>query len=104
MIWQSILSLTPPWPGIELAKSFIFIALFSPDAKNPPNGPIILANSDNIITCACNFVISNGKYCATNPPYTRSKSLIHVGYENGINVGSTTLQVNPGIDCSDDDS
>jgi len=35
---------------MELAKSLILIALFKPDAKNPPNGPIILAKSERIRT------------------------------------------------------
>lgn len=39
-----------------------------------------------------------------NPLYVLSRWLVHVGYENGMNVGSRTLHVNPGIDCKDDDN
>ena len=35
----------------------ILIDLFNPDAKNPPKGPIILANNENTSIWACNFVI-----------------------------------------------
>jgi hypothetical protein len=31
----------------KLKITLILIALFNPDAKNPPNGPIMLANKDN---------------------------------------------------------
>jgi len=41
---------------------------------------------------------------AKNPLYVLSRWLVHVGYENGMNVGSRTLHVNPGIDCKDDDN
>lgn len=51
IIWQSILSLTPPWPGIRLEKSFILIDLFKPEAKKPPNGPTVLAKSERTKTC-----------------------------------------------------
>ena len=62
IIWQSILSLTPPCPGIKLAKSLILIDLFNPEAKNPPNGPIMLANNERINICACNLVTERGNH------------------------------------------
>ena len=46
-IWQSILSVIPPCPGIIFAKSFIFKARLNPEAKNPPKGEIKLANKLN---------------------------------------------------------
>jgi hypothetical protein len=45
----------------KLKITLILIALFNPDAKNPPNGPIILANKDNTRIWACNFETVNGK-------------------------------------------
>ena len=43
------------------------MALFNPDAKNPPNGPIVLAKSDNIKTCACSLFIAKGIKSAKKP-------------------------------------
>ena len=39
----------------------IFIALFKPDAKNPPKGPIILANKERTKIWACNLETVKGK-------------------------------------------
>ena len=36
--WQSILSITPPWPGINESKSLISYVLLMADAKKPPKG------------------------------------------------------------------
>lgn len=44
MIWQSILSVTPPCPGMVSPKSLILMARLNPDAKNPPKGAIKLTN------------------------------------------------------------
>jgi len=41
------------WNGIgkilynKFQVTFIFMALFKPEAKNPPNGPIMLANKES---------------------------------------------------------
>jgi len=38
MIWQSIRSVIPPWPGIRSPKSLILKARLKPEAKKPPKG------------------------------------------------------------------
>ncbi len=40
--------------------TFIFTDRFNPEAKNPPKGPIVLANKENIIKCAWSSEIFRG--------------------------------------------
>lgn len=56
--WQSKRSVKPPCPGKSDPKSLILNARFMPDATNPPNGAIRLANTPNDRECAMNPVIS----------------------------------------------
>lgn len=51
MIWQSIRSIIPPWPGIKESKSFKPYARLIAEAKNPPNGATIDANRPYTIAC-----------------------------------------------------
>jgi len=39
--------------------TFILTDLFKPEAKNPPKGPIVLANKEKTIKWACNLVMLN---------------------------------------------
>jgi hypothetical protein len=48
-IWQSILSVMPPCPGMVSAKSLILRALLNPEAKKPPKGAMKLANRLNVM-------------------------------------------------------
>ena len=36
----------PPWPGMMSPKSLILNALLNPDAKKPPNGPMMEAKRE----------------------------------------------------------
>ena len=51
--WQSILSVMPPWPGMESPKSLILKPRLKPDAKKPPKGAMMDANMAMTTACNC---------------------------------------------------
>lgn len=74
-MWQSSLSVSPPWPGIKFAKSLIFKPLLRPEAKKPPNGAMRHANRVMIHRCTLNSLNVISPTIADN---------------NGMNIGRTT--------------
>mmetsp|Transcript_36055 Transcript_36055/g.64473 ORF Transcript_36055/g.64473 Transcript_36055/m.64473 type:complete len:238 (-) Transcript_36055:462-1175(-) len=51
-IWQSILSVIPPCPGMESPKSFTLKARLKPLAKKPPKGPMREAKTASAQACS----------------------------------------------------
>lgn len=51
--WQSILSVIPPWPGIEWPKSLTLRDLLSPEAKKPPKGATSDAKAARATAWSC---------------------------------------------------
>jgi len=88
-IEQSHRSVKPPWPGIQFAKSLIFRARFKPEAKNPPKGPIRLANSARTITWIWNSVKVKAGGSTPKSPKGAAKKFRFSGYSY-VKIGSVT--------------
>ena len=79
-----------------MEKSFIFIDLLRPEAKNPPNGPIVLAKSDSTNTCMWQMMKTIGK---DEGLYTSSVTWLssQVGYRKGTKSNYFIGQAKPGM-------
>mmetsp|Transcript_4674 Transcript_4674/g.12610 ORF Transcript_4674/g.12610 Transcript_4674/m.12610 type:complete len:222 (-) Transcript_4674:667-1332(-) len=85
--WQSIRSVTPPWPGMRSAKSFTPNARFKPEAKKPPNGAITDANSAS--ASACSWIGASFNVGSDSVSDTRCTSSCPGGIDSraGVNSG-----------------
>ena len=68
--------------------------LLSPEAKNPPKGPIVLANSEKSMKWACNSVMVSG------PSDTRLNRWVwHEGREKGAREKAVAGHAIPSMLC-----
>lgn len=94
-IWQSMRSVIPPCPGIESPKSLILNALFTPEAKKPPNGAIKPAKNPSTIELISRFEIEITVFIrGMDRDLNANKSLVsQLGHMNGTSEMSSRGQI-----------